>query len=359
MKIVLIIPTLTSGGAERVISLLANEWARKGYKIYLLVWNAKEPFYDISSDVIVKDLDFRYTGKINRFMKQIKVLFGIRSQIKQVQPDFVLSFLTINNVLVLLANLFLKTKIYVSERNSPEIILQQLSKPYRFFRYLLYSQASGIIVQTQMAKDFILKEFPFSNAIAIANPIHSAKYKNIERQKIILNVGRLIPQKGQKDLVQVFAEMNLKDWKLVILGEGILRNELENLTHSLGIVDKVELPGSVKNISNYLNKATVFAFPSYFEGFPNALAEAMISGLPVVSYDCNTGPSELINNGVNGYLVPVGNIDEFKEKLLRLVQDEQTRNKFSLEAVKIANKLSIEEISKRYFYFCIQTHKEK
>ena len=345
MKIVLIIPTLTSGGAEKVMSLLANEWARQGYEIYLLVWNAKDPFYKISGDVVVKDLAFRYNSTFNRFVKQVKVLFEIRSQIKQIKPDFVLSFLTINNVLVLLSTLLLKNKIYISERNSPEIILQQLSKPYRLLRHLLYTQASGIIVQTQMAKDFILEEFPSSNVVAIANPIHSVKYKNIERQKIILNVGRLIPQKGQKDLIQVFAEMNLKDWKLVILGEGILRMELENLTHSLGITDKVELPGSVKNVSDYLNKATVFAFPSYFEGFPNALAEAMISGLPVVSYDCKTGPGELINNGVNGYLVPVGNLVAFKKNLLKLIQNEKIRTKFSCESVKIADELSIEKIS--------------
>lgn len=354
MKIVLIIPTLSSGGAERVISLLANEWAKNNNDVYLIAWNAEKPFYEISNDVIVRDLGFKYTGKIDRFMKQTKVLFGIRKQIKQIKPDFVLSFLTINNVLVLLATLHLKQKIYISERNSPEIILQQLSKPYHLLRHLLYTRASGIIVQTKMAKDFILREFPSINAIVIANPIMPAKHKDIKKQKVILNIGRLTEQKGQKDLIQAFYELSLEDWRLVILGEGSLRTDLEKLVYSLGIFKKVALPGSVQDVQEYLSKATIFAFPSYFEGFPNALAEAMVSGLPVVSYDCKTGPGELIDDGINGYLVPVGDIDKLKEKLLLLIQDEKKRTELSSEALKIADNLSVEKISNKFLNFCIE-----
>ena len=162
----------------------------------------------------------------------------------------------------------------------------------------------------------------------------------------------MVSQKGQKYLLEVCSKINDPEWKFVILGEGPLRESLEKQVIKLGLEERVLLPGAVKNIDFWLAKASVFVFPSVSENFPIALLEAMSAGIPCVSFDCDTGPSEMINDKENGFLVPVGNIDIFKSRIQELMDDETLRNKLSINAKKIASLYSIEEISKQTLEFC-------
>lgn len=354
MNIVVIIPTLGSGGAERVTSILLNNWIKdKRNSVTLLVWDAQRIFYQLDENIKIVDLSFQYTNKFERITKQIKVLYGIRQYIIKHNPDFILSFLTQTNISVLLATLLLKRNVIISERNSPDAIKKELNCFTRKLRKYLYPKASGIIVQTAIANECIQKEFSNLKSINIYNPISDIKKDYaIKQENIILNVGRLTSQKGQIDLIEAFHKLNLDNWKLVILGEGELRRMLEEKIIELKIEDKVSLLGEVKDISSWLSKSSIFAFPSYHEGFPNALAEAMISGLPVVSYNCDTGPSELIINKKNGFLVEVGNIVELTETIDLLIKYPKLREQISSEAIKIKSLVTPLSISNKYIDFC-------
>ncbi len=355
MKIVLVIPSLTSGGAERVISVLANTWSNL-YDITLIVWNNDIQFYKINDKITIYDLKFKYNNKIEKIYQEISVLYKMRKIIKNISPTFVLSFLTHCNISVLLSTLFLKNNVIISERNSPEIIKLQLSKSKIFLRKLLYPYAKGIIVQSNLAKNFIKKEFQNSRVISLQNPIKDFNYivnKNIIKEKIILNIGRLTEQKGQHNLIKIFSQLNLKDWKLIILGEGKLRQSLEEQVQKLKLTENIFLPGEVKNVDEYILKSSIFAFTSNFEGFPNALAESMSLGLTPISYDCNTGPSELIKNNYNGYLIELNNEKEFLMKLKQLTMNESLRKTFSKNAIKVRENLSCEVIANEYLKFAI------
>jgi len=153
-------------------------------------------------------------------------------------------------------------------------------------------------------------------------------------------------------LLEAFAIINPKDWRLIILGDGPLRKDLENMAKKLGIQDKVQFMGTVINVDVWLNKASIFAFPSLWEGFPNALAEAMAAGLPVVSFDCPTGPSDLIKNGENGYLIDMKDTNNFAKKLKLLIENEDLRVQLSKEAIHVASELNSEKISNLYLNFC-------
>lgn len=354
MNILIIIPTLGSGGAERVTSILVNNWIKdKENNITLLVWDAKRIFYTLDKNIKIIDLNFRYTNKFERIIKQLKVLNSIRQYIRKNNPDFILSFLTQTNIAVLLATLFLKRKIIISERNSPDAIKKELNYFTDKLRKYLYPKANGIIAQTEISREYIQKEFPKLKSISIYNPISNIKNNdNLIRENIILNIGRLTNQKGQLDLIQAFHKLNLNNWTLVIAGEGELRVMLEQKIIEMKLEKKVKLVGEVKNISSWLNRSSIFVFPSYHEGFPNALAEAMISGLPVISYDCDTGPSELIINKKNGLLVEVGNKNELSKAIELLINNPKLRDEIANEAIKIEDLISPNVISKQYINFC-------
>jgi GalNAc-alpha-(1->4)-GalNAc-alpha-(1->3)-diNAcBac-PP-undecaprenol alpha-1,4-N-acetyl-D-galactosaminyltransferase len=358
-NIVIVMPTLSSGGAERVISIICNNWIKKGYKINLILWNIENQFYTINENVNIIDLNFRYKNKIERFYKQLKVIYLLRKHLKNIKPKFILSFLPLNNIVTLISSLFLKIDVIVSERNNPKELNIDLSSKLFFLRKFLYKNfAKGIISQTLLAKKLISKEFPNIRVTAIPNPIKNLDIKrnHIERN-LLLNIGRLHPQKGQLDLIDIVSQLKTKDFKLVILGEGTLREELENKIKLLKLENKVLLKGAVNNIDEWFEKASIFLFSSKNEGFPNALAEAMISGIPSISYDCETGPNELIDNNLNGFLIKLNDKENFTKKIDLLLEEEELRNKFATESKKLAFKLNEELITNKYLDFCLECTK--
>jgi glycosyltransferase involved in cell wall biosynthesis len=182
----------------------------------------------------------------------------------------------------------------------------------------------------------------------LRNVLHFPEYR---RENIIVNVGRLVPEKGQKHLIEAFSLLGRRDWRLLILGDGKLREELTNLADSLGIWDLVEMPGTVSDVDYWLAKSSIFAFPSVSEGFPNALVEAMAAGLPCVSFDCNAGPKDIIRNNENGILISEGDVLSFSHALKSLIDDERLRIRMGNAALDIRNDLDLVKISKSYMDF--------
>jgi len=345
MKIILVIPTLSHGGAERVISELANSLTSYGHDVYMVLWIGGKRFYHLDSRVNIIDFGSPHGSKLDNILSLFKIIYKLRKLYRLETPDAVVSFLTRSNILVLLSGFFMDVKIYISERNSPNV-WDNHSKIVLALRNFTYRYVTGFIAQTEEAKRASEERFGIKKSRVIPNPMKQLTIpSNIKKDKIILNVGRLEEQKGQKYLMEAFAMIAMPEWKLVILGEGSKREELEKYAAVLGIVNQVIMPGSVKNIDEWYAKASIFAFPSLYEGFPNALAEAMAAGLPCVSFDCDTGPRDLIVDGINGYLVPVGNVKELANRFSQLINDKNLRINIVAESIKIKEQYSLKTIT--------------
>ncbi len=214
-RLVIIIPTLYYGGAERVASELANEFAKRRKKVHLVLLTNSDIFYTLHPDIQMHKLGFRNNGKIQKIISEIQTFYKLRKLLKKQKPDAILSFMDKYNILTILASSFLKLNVFVSDRNNPK---EKIPKHIAILKRFSYKYATGIIAQTNLAKDIIKKTLTNKNIEVIPNPLKSVQlYHEIKREKIILNVGRLVPEKGQKYLLEAFKKINIFDWKLVIL----------------------------------------------------------------------------------------------------------------------------------------------
>lgn len=353
MNIVLVTPLLNVGGGQRYISNLANQWAANGHNVFIIILRKDEIFYEISDKVKVIQFTFDYSGFLDKFLIGVQTGLKLRKTIKQIEPDFVLSILSTTNVLTIISTLFLDVKLFVRDAFSPTRKTNFIEK---YSRKYLYRFAEGVIAQTKEIKEFTEKETGNNNVKVIPNPVVKCNTNiHSKRKKIILNVGALIRRKGQRFIIEACAKINNPDWKFVFLGEGYDRESLENLITELNVEDKIELLGSVKNVNEWLFKSSIFVFPSSLEGLPNALIEALSAGLPCVSFDCETGPRDLINDGENGFLVPVGDIDLLTLRIMELMNDEELRNRLGKKAMESTDRLSVEKIAEEVLQFCTES----
>ena len=310
-RIVLIISSLRNGGSERVMSELANYWSRNPLlEIYLILLTNQKQYYRIDPRVHIITPKHNYKKNfISKSIFKYRTLFFIRSSCLKIQPTSILSFNERYNNIVLLALIGLKLKVYVSDRNSP---FMKIGLLHSFLRNKLYKNATGIIAQTHTAKRVLDKNTKNKNIKVIPNPLREIEPKKVSQRqfekKIILNVGRNVAQKNQLELIEIFNNCDYSNWILKIVGSGPLNSALIKKTEELGIEKHVQIIEFTKNIDVYYSEADVFAFTSLYEGFPNALVEAMAHGIACISYDCPTGPSDIINNGINGSLIPLSNI---------------------------------------------------
>ncbi len=349
MKIFLVIPTLKQGGAERVMSEFANEFANQNHEVHLILLASAEDFYIIDDRITIHRMSYINRGKFRRTFDEMKVLFKLRSLLSFHRPDATLSFMDKYNVLTLLASCSLKLKVFVSDRSNPN---KQISTFLSLLKVLTYRHAAGIIAQTSLAKEILEKNTRNKNIKIIPNPVKRVElFPQIKREKLIINIGRLVPEKGQEYLLEAFSKLNKPDWKLVILGEGPLHEELKTYCEDLNIENNVYMPGAVNNVDQWLAQSSIFAFTSISEGFPNALVEAMSAGLPCISFDCDAGPRDIIKDGVSGFLVPPKDVDELVVKLNELINKPDLRLSIGTKALEIKSKLDKEIIAERYVDF--------
>lgn len=354
IRICLAIPSLQPGGMERVMSEIAwNFSKRENVELHLLMFGIKrDVFYDIPEDMSVHKPDFKFNNRF-RTLSTLRTIGYIRKEIKKINPDSVLSFGNYWNNLILLSCLGLKYPVFVSDRSKPD---KNLGRVQNWLRKKLYPKAAGVIAQTQKAQDIYRKMYRNDNMVVIGNPIRELSPNNgVEREKIILSIGRLINTKHYDRLIDVFSEIDASDWKLVIIGGDALKlhnsEKYRQQVERLGLQERVILTGTLKNVDEYLYKASVFAFPSSSEGFPNAVGEAMAAGLPVVSYDCVAGPSDMIEDGKNGFLVPVFDDGLMKEKLVYLMEHEEERLKIGENARRSMTRFDKNEICQKIYDF--------
>jgi GalNAc-alpha-(1->4)-GalNAc-alpha-(1->3)-diNAcBac-PP-undecaprenol alpha-1,4-N-acetyl-D-galactosaminyltransferase len=250
----------------------------------------------------------------------------------------------------------IKTQVIISGRSSPDRIRfpksKILTRFYHFCYSLLKFRINGIIAQTNYAKEVYQKKYNCP-IVVIPNFLREIKQYNHDRQNYIITLGRCVFEKGQYFLLEAFAKINAPNWKLVIVGDGPLLNNLKDQVKSLKIEQKVEFYGFQKNVDYYLSQSKIFGFTSIIEGYPNGLIEGMANGLAPVCFNCVAGPSDIIIDGKNGFLVPVENTILFAERLQNLVDNSVLLNKIATEASKIKQTNNLNLIAEKYKEFLI------
>lgn len=343
------IPSLEAGGAERVVATLSNNLIDY-YDVTIIILFESPIFFDIDSRIRIVFCGTRYKP-VYSLKHSLKTHFRLtRSVVKNLKAhhiDVIIGFMTTPNIYAIIAARMARIPCIISERVHPEYI--KTSKFWFTLRKRLYPFANKLIVQTQDISDYFSKFVNTKKIEIILNPLNpdlvNKKNRQTSNDNLILNVGRLDYQKNQDMLIKAFANVNHENWKLIIVGDGEEKANYEQLINNLQLQNKVVLIGNVSNIAAYYNKADVFVFTSRFEGFPNALTEAMYYGLPCISTDCPSGPSELISDNVNGFLIPSENQQALEEKLELLMNNSELRKKVGHAAEQNIDKFKVETVS--------------
>ena len=262
---------------------------------------------------------------------------ALRRAIRASRPDVVISFIDQVNVLVLLATRGTGLAVIVAERIDPHHFA--LSRVWERLRWWAYARAGRVVVQSDGAATYFRPRLG-KRVVVIPNPLATLPLTPATRQATpggpsVVAMGRLTEQKRFDLLLRAFARQKDRRWTLTILGEGPLRPSLEALSRELGVSDRVAMPGLVDNPSDYLAQASAFVLSSAYEGFPNALGEAMAAGLPVIATDCAGGVRELIRDGDNGVLVPPGDEPALAAAIERLMSDAALRHRLGDKAREV------------------------
>ncbi len=328
---------MKSGGAERAISNLSLAM-QADHNVSLVVFDATNMGYPHGGKLI----DLNIHSK-NNIIGKILIVFKrarrLRKLYKEQNFDAVFTFMEGAGFPSVLAT----KETIVSIHDNPK----SLNKIYQPFLPYLYPKAKKIVTCAKAIEEKIIDEYHFNNTTTIYNSVDMNNATTLSKEDIpetrpfLLAIGRLAPQKGFDYLIEAFAASKAKDdVDVLILGEGAERPALEALIEKHDLVGKVILKGTVSNPFAYYSKAEFFVLSSRHEGFPNILIEAMACHCPCVSYDCETGPNEIIKPGVNGLLVEPENVAALTKAIDTLHADTEMREKF-----KANTKTSIEHLT--------------
>lgn len=353
-KLCLVIPSLQAGGMERAMSELADYFASmENLEVHLVLYGiTRELFYQVPEKVILHKPLFKFDNDL-RLISTLRTLVYLRSVVKKISPGVVLSFGEYWNSFVLIALFRLRYPVYVSDRCQPD---KDLGKIHHLLRRMLYPMSAGIIAQTGKAAE-IYDRLGLNKSIrVIGNPIRRITPRtNISREQIVLTVGRLINTKHHDKLIELFLSISNPEWKLVIVGYDHLKQNnalrLRAIIAEYNAEDRVILEGRREDVDAYYLRSSIFAFTSSSEGFPNVIGEAMAAGLPVVAFDCIAGPSEMIQDGKNGFLVPLFDYELFRKRLSVLMEDYDLREAIGKEARRDILMFEAGNIGEKYLQF--------
>jgi glycosyltransferase involved in cell wall biosynthesis len=340
---------------EKVMSEIATYLSSKNnIQVHLVLYGiTRSIFFSVPDSVIIHKPLFKFKNSL-RFLNTLRTIIFLRKTIKDIYPLTILSFGEYWNNFVLLSLYGLDFPVFVSDRSQPNKSLGYL---HDSLRHWLYPKAEGLIMQTEKAKEIYLKKNKHNNIAVIGNPIKVSQdeMSNDLRKNNVLMVGRLITTKHQDRLIRIFATINKPEWRLVLVGYDHLKQKnldgLKILAKNLGIEDRVIFAGKQEDVQKIYSYSSIFAFTSSSEGFPNAIGEAMANGLPVIAYDCIAGPSEMVQDGFNGFLIPLFDDRLFKSKLSLLMEDEDLRKHFGANAKSSIKRFTNETICEKIYQF--------
>ena len=342
-SVVLVLSSLGAGGAEGVIAQLANHWARSGCRVTVIAFDhPADPIYHHFDDAVafVRLGLPPGGGRLAAVVRSAQRVRLLRATVRRLEPTLIVSFLLKINVTVLLACRGLGIPIIVSERNHPS---RGAGSPWwQWARVRLYPQAAAVVLQTEASRR-ALPPAVARRGIVIPNPVKQRSLRTgFSCTRTLVAVGRLEEQKGFDLLLEAYAIVCRRhpEWQLVIWGEGGLRRELESQVKRLGLSDRVSLPGVTDNPGGWTDSASALVVSSRYEGFCNVIVEALASGVPVVSFDCEFGPADILDDGKFGLLVPPEDIIQLAAGLERMLSDAELRRCFSSKGIDRARDFS-------------------
>lgn len=348
MKICFFLPGLGPGGAEKVASLLSNQLVDWGYKVNIICFSNYGIFFNLKKEIeinflgVPKKSDSILDALGNHFSKFLRFFKIVRKK----SPDIIISFFPHQNILAIILGAILNKPIIISERSNPYKFV--VSKIIDFFRRRVYSLATCLVIQTNGTKAFY-KDFVQQIEI-IPNPIclNNSLANDLLRKKFFVGVGRFTVEKGFDLLIEAFSKCSAKDWGLWLIGDGPEKKNLAEMVKKLKLDDRVRFWGIQNDVHKILSESGIFVMPSRNEGFPNALCEAMSFGMPVISFDCNFGPSEIINDNENGVLVEPDNVEKLAQAMGLLAESERERKRLGQNARSSMERFEISFISKQW-----------
>ncbi|MBD0778097.1 glycosyltransferase family 4 protein [Maribacter sp. ANRC-HE7] len=350
MRLLFFISSLNGGGAERVMATLCNQLATSNDEIHLAT-DTKIPFaYKLESCINLHDLYPSEEGSPTPLQNRIKILKRIQKISKEVHPDIIISFMYEMNSFVLIATLGMKIPVIASEHNT-------LHRRHTFSEYIMRfwisRLARKLIILTHHDYDFLGTKLP--SKVVIHNPLSFPIYNGqTSRKKNILAVGSLDrwKHKGFDNLIRVWGKIaaNYPEWTLEIAGKGSQNNfdYLFELCVKNNVETRINFIGFQPNIDRVLRETSIFVLSSRFEGLPMVLIEAMSQGCGCISFDCISGPREIIVNDESGLLVENQNLKELENAIIRLINDEQLRLELSAKALKHVKKFLPDNIVRQW-----------
>lgn len=329
MRVVFVLAGLGAGGAEKVVNLLAHHRLAAGDDVHVIALNATDSTSYFSYDPRIQVEGLSRTGNYSRHFVTMQRVKDLRRLFARIRPDMVVSFLTKINVITVLATAGTGTPTIISERNNFDV--QQMSRFWRWSRPMAAFAATSLVVMTERARARQPARVR-KKTIVIPNPVTPLP-RAMPRPDAgcrVVAVGRLDRQKGFDILIASFAQVveRVPDAVLTIYGEGPERSALEKQISELGLQETVHLSGVTQVPGEWVSPGDVFALSSRFEGFANVVLEAMSSGMAVVSVDCPWGPSEIVQDGTTGLLVPMGSKEALATAITRVLTDPELRGSF-------------------------------
>ena len=347
---VLVVVDSFNGGAGNMAQILTQFLQKnKNNNVKLLLMNpnhSKSRYGFDQNDE--KQAIYFYSGKTKKNAYIIKAIKFIRQVIKKYEIDTVVSFLDNNNTIVGLSLFFnKKIRLIVSERSNP-VVIPPSNKMWTILRRIAYRRANVVSVQFDEFKVFDKGRFE-KKCFETPNIILSSPYRRSVEQKDVIrfiSCARFAKIKRFDLLIELFAKIHEQNsnTELVLCGDGPEKEKIINLINQYNLKDCVKLLGIVSNTYEVLKDCDIYLMTSLQEGFPNALSEAMASGLPAVVFKCHEGISKLVQNSVNGYCVNDKDCDKFIEKCVYLSLNYDLINKYGEESIKIANKYSPDKV---------------
>lgn len=361
MKMLFMIPRLTYSGAPKMMAWVANKMAERGHEVHLLTFFSEEQARILHENVTAHSL--RVSQSKSRLVRNtagmMKTIWCLHKKVRQLKPDIVVSFLdSVGYVYLPIGSLLTKSKFVVSERVDPYAYHGKMAR----IRFELMKFAHGSVFQTEGARKFFepYKKI-FNHSTVIPNPVVASEtvlalQKSIpsyeDRDKRIVTVGRLsISQKRQDVLLEAFRLFHEThpEYKLFIYGDGGDMATIQAMIEEMGLSEQVMLAGRTNQVEKEIAHAAAFVLTSDFEGIPNALIEALSIGVPSISTDCSPGGAALlIQDGVNGFLVPCGDAKAITEKLSRIVESKEISERFSQNSPAITEEFSEKSIADKW-----------
>jgi GalNAc-alpha-(1->4)-GalNAc-alpha-(1->3)-diNAcBac-PP-undecaprenol alpha-1,4-N-acetyl-D-galactosaminyltransferase len=358
MKIAIITAATGAGGAERVAITLANWWANAGHTVRLITFEAPgtPPAFEIDGRIALDQLDL--LGDSTTYGQAVRSNFrrvrSLRRTLRSHPPDVALAFVTGPNIIAVLAGLGARWPTVISERVHPAH--HAVERPWRILRPIVYPLAKAIVVQTEDIASWFNRSLNLTTHV-IANPVDLQRFtpapidpgKTRERCKLIA-VGRLVPQKGYDLLIAAFARVaaGSPDWDLVIYGEGGERVALQGLIDALGLSQRILLAGNATAMEQVYAEADLLVHAARYEGYPNAVQEALAAGKAVIATDCPGATRELLGDGRYGVLVPSEDVDALAQALKSLLLDDERRASLARSARKAVLPYEVSRVAQRW-----------